>query len=129
MTLDLQSLLKATLDAGGSDLHLSTGQPPLIRLRGRMLRSQAEPLVEEQARDLVYSVMSDDQRLALWFDQRYDQLQQEHLGLALTAAALDELRRCDDARVRNLVAVHFAARYVLEPVVDEPIHAFRLRRR
>ena len=49
MTLDLQSLLKATLDAGGSDLHLSTGQPPLIRLRGRMLRSQAEPLVERFA--------------------------------------------------------------------------------
>jgi len=62
MTLDLQSLLKATVDAGGSDLHLSTGQPPLIRLRGQMLRSQAEALVEDQARDLVYSVMSEEQR-------------------------------------------------------------------
>jgi len=62
MTLDLTTLLKATLDAGGSDLHLSTGQPPLVRLRGRMVRSQSAPLQEEQSRDLVYSVMTEEQR-------------------------------------------------------------------
>ena len=62
MTLDLPSLLKATLEAGGSDLHLATGQPPLVRLRGKMIRSQAPPLAEAQARDLVYSVMSEEQR-------------------------------------------------------------------
>src|SRR5262245_61271911 len=61
MTLDLQALLKATLEAGASDLHLATGQPPLIRLRGRMVRSQAGPLEPDQARDLVYSVMSEEQ--------------------------------------------------------------------
>jgi len=64
MTLDLQALLKATLEAGGSDLHLSTGQPPLIRLRGRMVRSQAPPLEPEQAKDLIYSVMSEEHRRA-----------------------------------------------------------------
>ena len=62
MTLDLTTLLKATLDAGGSDLHLSTGQPPLVRLRGKMVRSQSAPLQPEQSRDLVYSVMTEEQR-------------------------------------------------------------------
>jgi hypothetical protein len=71
----------------------------------------------------------DDERLGLWFDLRFEQLQREHLGLGMTAAALDELRASDDARVRNLVAVHLPAKYVLEPVVQEPVHAFRVRRR
>ena len=62
MTLDLTTLLKATLDAGGSDLHLSTGQPPMVRLRGQMVRSQSAPLQEAQSRDLVYSVMTEEQR-------------------------------------------------------------------
>ncbi len=62
MTLDLQALLKATLEAGGSDLHLATGQPPLIRLRGKMVRSQAAPLDNEGARNLVFSVMSEGHR-------------------------------------------------------------------
>jgi twitching motility protein PilT len=64
MTLDLLSLLKATLDAGASDLHLSTGQPPLIRLRGKMIRSQAAALDDEQARAIVFAVMTEDQRRA-----------------------------------------------------------------
>jgi twitching motility protein PilT len=64
MSLDLQALLKATLDAGGSDLHLATGQPPLIRLRGKMVRSQAAPLDTESARNLVFSAMSEGHRKA-----------------------------------------------------------------
>ncbi|HEU4725301.1 MAG TPA: ATPase, T2SS/T4P/T4SS family, partial [Candidatus Eisenbacteria bacterium] len=64
MTLDLPALLKATLEAGGSDLHLATGQPPLVRLRGKMVRSQAPPLADAQARDLIFSVMTDDHRRA-----------------------------------------------------------------
>ncbi|HSQ60266.1 MAG TPA: type IV pilus twitching motility protein PilT [Acidobacteriota bacterium] len=64
MSLDLHSLLKATMDAGASDLHLATGQPPLIRHRGNMVRSQATPLDGDQARDLIYSVMSDEHRRA-----------------------------------------------------------------
>ena len=62
MSLDLQSLLKATLDAGASDLHLSTGQPPMIRLRGRMVKSQAPALDADNARDIIYSVMSEEHR-------------------------------------------------------------------
>ena len=64
MSLDLQSLLKATLDAGGSDLHLATGQPPLIRLRGKMVRSQAAPLDLESAKSLIFSAMSEGHRKA-----------------------------------------------------------------
>jgi hypothetical protein len=71
----------------------------------------------------------DDERLGLWFDLRYEQLQREHFGLAMTAAALDELRASGDARVRNLVAVHLPAKYRLEPIVQEPVHAFRVLRR
>lgn len=71
----------------------------------------------------------DDERLGIWFDLRYDALQQERLGLAFTNAALDALRASSDPRVRRLVEQHLGARYVLDPVVEEPVHAFRVRRR
>ena len=103
MTLNLESLLKATVDAGGSDLHLSTGEPPLIRLRGKMLRSQAEPLVEDQARELVYSVMSDDQRRAFEQGAEID-FAFEIPGLARFRANVFRQRRGVSAVYRVIVA-------------------------
>ena len=103
MTLTLESLLQATLEAGGSDLHLSTGQPPLIRLRGRMVRSQADPLVEDVARDLVYSAMSEDQRRAFERGAEVD-FAFELPGLARFRANVFRQRRGISAVYRVIVA-------------------------
>ncbi len=103
MTLNLESLLQATLEAGGSDLHLSTGQPPLIRLRGRMVRSQAEPLVEDVARDLVYSAMSEDQRRAFERGAEVD-FAFELPGIARFRANVFRQRRGISAVYRVIVA-------------------------
>ena len=37
-TLNLPDLLKATLELGGSDLHLSMGSPPQVRVDGHLKR-------------------------------------------------------------------------------------------
>ena len=38
-SLELDDLLRQVLDLGGSDLHLTTGVPPTIRVRGEMRAS------------------------------------------------------------------------------------------
>lgn len=62
MPLDIQTLLKATVEAGASDLHISAGMPPMIRLRGEMVRSQAPAQSNEEARAMLNTLMNEPQR-------------------------------------------------------------------
>jgi len=45
-----------------SDLHLSAGNPPIIRVNGQMKRVKGEPLGSDDIRAMLYSVMTEDQR-------------------------------------------------------------------
>ncbi len=62
MAMDIKTLLKATVEAGASDLHVSAGMPPLIRVRGEMVRSPAPALSDADARIMLQTLMSDEQR-------------------------------------------------------------------
>ena len=59
--LELDNLLTFCVKAGGSDLILKGGAPPVIRLHGDLVRLKADPLTPEAARRLAYSVIMDDQ--------------------------------------------------------------------
>jgi len=45
-----------------SDLHLSAGNPPIIRVSGLMKRVKADPLGSDDIRTMLYSVMTEEQR-------------------------------------------------------------------
>jgi twitching motility protein PilT len=60
--VNLPDLLKATLDLGGSDLHLSIGSPPQVRVTGRLQRLDLPALTADVTRSLAYSVLTDGQR-------------------------------------------------------------------
>jgi twitching motility protein PilT len=60
--LDLTQLLAFTLQNDASDLHLSAGNPPIIRVHGTMKRVKAAPLSSEDIRTMLYSVMTEEQR-------------------------------------------------------------------
>lgn len=45
-----------------SDLHLSAGSPPIIRVNGLLKRVKADPLSSDDIRTMLYSVMTEDQR-------------------------------------------------------------------
>ncbi len=60
--MDLNQLLKFTLENDASDLHLSAGSPPIIRVNGTLKRVKAEPLSSDDIRGMLYSTMTDDQR-------------------------------------------------------------------
>ncbi len=62
--MDIAPLLSFLAKQGASDLHLSTGSPPIIRLHGQLKRTNAPPLSADQVRAMVHSIMTDMQRLA-----------------------------------------------------------------
>jgi len=62
--VDIAPLLSFLAKQGASDLHLSTGSPPIIRLHGQLKRTNAPPLSADQVRAMVHSIMTDMQRLA-----------------------------------------------------------------
>jgi twitching motility protein PilT len=45
-----------------SDLHLSAGNPPIIRVNGQMKRVKGEPLGSDDIRAMLYSIMTEEQR-------------------------------------------------------------------
>jgi len=60
--LDLTQLLAFTMQNNASDLHLSAGSPPIIRVNGQMKKVKAEPLGSDDIRTMLYSVMTEEQR-------------------------------------------------------------------
>ena len=59
---DVKTLLQATVESGASDLHVSAGMPPMIRVRGDMVRSQAPPLSDQDARTMLATLMNEAQK-------------------------------------------------------------------
>lgn len=60
--MDISELLAFTIKNKASDLHLSAGLPPMIRVDGDIHRVNIPAIDNKQMADLVYSVMSDHQR-------------------------------------------------------------------
>ena len=60
--MNLPDLLKATLDLGGSDLHLSIGSPPQVRVHGHLRRLELPALTPDVLKSLCYSVLTDAQK-------------------------------------------------------------------
>jgi twitching motility protein PilT len=57
----LEELLTLMVQRGGSDLHLSVGGPPKVRVDGKLLDTEHEVLTPEVTQKLVYSVLTSDQ--------------------------------------------------------------------
>jgi len=60
--MNLPDLLKETLDLGGSDLHLSIGSPPQVRVDGDLRRLAHPDLTPDVSKALAYSVLTDAQK-------------------------------------------------------------------
>jgi twitching motility protein PilT len=59
--VSMEELLNQMVQRGGSDLHLSVGSPPKIRIDGRLIDTDYEALTPEVCKKLVYSVLGPDQ--------------------------------------------------------------------
>ncbi len=55
-TILIDKLLSACVKQGASDLHISVGQPPVIRLHGRMRRLETKSLTPDDTVALMKSI-------------------------------------------------------------------------
>ncbi len=60
--MDITQLLQFSVKNGASDLHLSAGVPPMIRVDGDVKRINVPSLEHKQVHALVYDIMNDKQR-------------------------------------------------------------------
>ena len=54
-------LLHELIDKGGSDLHMTAGSPPRIRIDGELLITEHEKLNPESSQQIVYSILNNEQ--------------------------------------------------------------------
>lgn len=59
---NLHKLLQTMIEKGASDLHLTTGAPPKIRVNGRLLSLDEPPLTHADTKQLLYSVLTETQK-------------------------------------------------------------------
>jgi twitching motility protein PilT len=59
---NLHQLLKAMIEKGASDLHVTTGTPPQLRIDGALVPLKTPPLTPVETRQLCYSVLTDAQK-------------------------------------------------------------------
>ena len=62
--MDIAELLTFTVNQKASDLHISAGLPPMIRVDGDIKRLKLPDLGKEQTHDMVFDIMNDRQRRA-----------------------------------------------------------------
>lgn len=61
----LEELLQLVFDRNASDLHISMGLPPVIRVDGKLVRTDYPPLTKEDTQRLIFSMLTNEQRRVL----------------------------------------------------------------
>ena len=61
----IEELLKELVDMGGSDLHISSGLPPVARVDGKLSRMNHESLTSEDVEFLLFPMLTNEQRRRL----------------------------------------------------------------
>jgi twitching motility protein PilT len=60
--ITLHQLLKTMVERGGSDLHITTNSPPVIRIDGKLVPLDLPSLAAPETKQLAYSVLTDAQK-------------------------------------------------------------------
>jgi twitching motility protein PilT len=58
----MHQLLKTLVDQSGTDLHITTNSPPQIRIDGKMVPLQLPPMTAAETKQIIYSVLTDNQK-------------------------------------------------------------------
>ncbi|MEC7702891.1 MAG: type IV pilus twitching motility protein PilT [Pseudomonadota bacterium] len=60
--MDITQLLAFSMQNNASDLHISSNQPPIVRVYGEMKRVKMDPLASDDIRTMLFSIMTEEQR-------------------------------------------------------------------
>ncbi|HZU82396.1 MAG TPA: type IV pili twitching motility protein PilT, partial [Polyangiaceae bacterium] len=62
---DIELLFDALIAAGGSDLHLGAGYPPMMRLRGELVAMREAPIDAAEMESLCMGIVTSEQRTTI----------------------------------------------------------------
>lgn len=62
LKITLQQLLKTQAEQDSSDLHISVGTPPQLRIHGDLCPIKVDPLTADDTEQLCYSILTEEQR-------------------------------------------------------------------
>ena len=68
----IEDLLRELVKRNGSDLHISNALPPVMRIDGQLIRYDANPLSSEDVENLLFPMLSNEQRRHLEQDWELD---------------------------------------------------------
>ncbi|MGB5324119.1 MAG: PilT/PilU family type 4a pilus ATPase [Pseudomonadales bacterium] len=108
--MDIQSLLISMVEKGASDLFISAGLPPSMKLNGKMIPLNNTTLSPEMTRELVLSVMNED--------QRNEFVSKKELNFAISARGVGRFRASAFYQ-RNLVGIVIRRIETKIPKIDE----------
>ncbi len=77
--MEISDLFKLTAEKGASDLLLTAGAPPILRIHGKLKRTDYAALSPNEVKRLVYSLLNEQQRLT------YEQNKELDLSLGMGA--------------------------------------------
>jgi twitching motility protein PilT len=63
--MNIDELLRYAAKYGASDLHITVGNPPIIRVNGQLKKIPGPALAQDDAQALLYSILTDEQRTAI----------------------------------------------------------------
>ena len=69
---NLHQLLKAMVEKGASDLHITTGSPPQLRIDGQLVPLKTTPLTPVETKQICYSILTDSQKHKFEEDNELD---------------------------------------------------------
>ncbi|MGH3099762.1 MAG: type IV pilus twitching motility protein PilT, partial [Thermoleophilia bacterium] len=72
MEFDFSEVLLQVMERNASDLHLTAGSPPMIRHHGRLHAMDYPRLTPQTTREVIYSILTNDQRQRLETDWQID---------------------------------------------------------
>jgi twitching motility protein PilU len=108
--MDFERLLSFMVEKGASDLFITAGIPPSVKLHGKVVPVTTSPLSPEQARETVLSVMNERQRKEF--------LESKELNFAVSARGIGRFR-CSAFYQRNLVGMVLRRIETVIPQVDD----------
>ena len=65
MSATIDVLLRELVQRDASDLHLKAGQPPIMRIRGDLIRAHADPIPPAQHQEMLLGILNEERRLHL----------------------------------------------------------------
>jgi twitching motility protein PilU len=108
--MDFDRLLSLMVEKGASDLFITAGVPPSMKLHGKVVPVTATPLAPEKAREIVLSVMNEKQRTEF--------LEKKELNFAVSARGIGRFRASAFYQ-RNLAGMVLRRIETNIPKVDE----------